>query len=148
MRHYVYAVAVSAAMVSAMACRSAAPFDARNQSTRAPDPSGCYVRVFDAPDYRGSYEYINGPAKFDRLTSVPGGASWYKRIRSARLGPTANVAMWTGERFAGQRLILSEAAYPSLPAGFDRSITSMEIRCATASTPVAANSQPATETRN
>jgi len=142
MQRYVSALALAVVMVPAMACRTAGTFDARNQSTRAPDPSGCYVRVFDAPDYRGAYEYINGPAKFDRLTSVPGGASWYKRIRSARLGPTANVAMFTGERFAGQRLILSEAAYPSLPSGFDRSIASMEIRCATASTPVAMNGRP------
>jgi hypothetical protein len=140
MRRYVYAMALAVIMVPA--CRTAGSFDARNQSTRAPDPSGCYVRVFDTPDYRGSYEYINGPVKLERLTSVPGGASWYKRIRSVRLGPMAIVTMWTGERFAGQRLMLSETTYPSLPAGFDRAIASMEIRCAAASTPVAMNGRP------
>jgi hypothetical protein len=138
----VYAVILSAVMVSMIACRSAAPFDGTHRSTRAPDPSGCYVRVFDAPDYRGADEYINGPAKLERLTSLPGGQSWQGRIRSARLGPTAVVTVWTGERYAGQRLMMVEKAVSSLPAAFDRKVSSMDIRCAAASTPVAMNGRP------
>jgi hypothetical protein len=147
MRFSVCAVALAIVMAFDAGCRSAAPFDARNEATRAPDPSGCYMRVFDTPDYRGANEYINGPAKLDRLSSLPGGQSWQKRIRSARVGPAASVTVWTGERFAGQRWMMAEGSYSMLPGTFDKSISSMEIHCATKSTPVAANSHPEPDRR-
>ena len=139
-----YTVAIAMVMASETACRSTAPLDVSNQSTRAPDPSGCYLRVFDAPDYKGAEEYINGPAKLARLTLLAGGKSWQKRIRSARLGPTAKVTVWTGEQYAGQQLMLSETTYASLPTQFDKSISSMEIRCAPK---VAINDRPAPDRR-
>jgi hypothetical protein len=142
MRLSVCAVALAIVMASDAACRSAAPFDVPNQATRAPDPSGCYVRVFDTPDYRGANEYINGPARLNRLGSLAGGQSWQKRIRSARVGPAATVTVWTGEQYGGQRWMMAEGSYATLPAAFDKSISSMEIRCAATSTPVAANNQP------
>jgi hypothetical protein len=138
-RHSAYVVLLATVTVSGVACRTAAPFDARNQSTRAPDPSGCYIRVFDAPDYRGADEYINGPVKLERLTVLPGGKSWHRRIRSARLGPASTVTVWTGEKYAGQRWTMAETAYSNLPGQFDKTISSMEIGCAPKTTPLAAS---------
>ena len=142
-----YTVAMAMVIASETACRSTGPVDVSTRSTRAPDPSGCYMRVFDAPGYKGAEEYINGPARLERLTRLPGGTSWQKRIRSARLGPAANVTVWTGEQYGGQRLMLSETTYASLPAQFDKSISSMEIRCTPRSNPVAANDRPEPDRR-
>jgi len=119
-----------ALIVGVAACGSHAPVDARNRSTRPPDPTGCYVRVFEAPDYRGAEEYINGPIRLEQLTNLPGGKSWGNRIRSVRVGPAADVTVWTDEKYAGQRWRMVEAAYSALPSMFDKTISSMEIQCA------------------
>jgi hypothetical protein len=131
-----------ALITGATACSSHAPLDARNRSTRPPDPAGCYVRVFDAPDYRGGEEYINGPVRLEQLTGLPGGKSWDDRIRSMRVGPAADVTVWTRERYAGQRWRVVEAAYTALPAMFDKTISSMEIQC-TAKPPAVVTASPA-----
>ena len=141
MRLPLLAATLTTLLVSAAACRSGAPLDARNRSTRPPDPTGCYVRVFDTPDYRGAEEYINGPIKLEQLTSLPGGKSWTKRIRSVRVGPSADVTVWTAERYSGQQLRMVETAYATLPMAFDKMIASMQIQC-TAKPAVAAGVSP------
>jgi hypothetical protein len=138
MRLPLFAVTFATMLVSAAACRSGTPLDARNRSTRPPDPTGCYVRVFDSPEYRGAEEYINGPIKLERLTNLPGGKSWSQRIRSVRVGPAAEVTVWTNEQYKGQQLRMVEAAYTTLPVVFDKKIASMQIQCAAQPRPVAA----------
>jgi hypothetical protein len=32
-----------------------------------PDPGGCYVLVYDQPEFMGAREFINGPAKYSTL---------------------------------------------------------------------------------
>jgi hypothetical protein len=36
-------------------------------SISAPNPDGCYVQVWDAPNYRGEMDYFNGPGQYPDL---------------------------------------------------------------------------------
>ena len=118
----------SLASLSAWGCRSAAPsLDATG--TRMPNPSGCYVQVWDAPKSAGNAEYINGPVKHVHLSDLPGRRTWSNRIRSLRLGPAANATVWTDENFRGKSMRLTEVDYMQLPEEFSATIESLEITC-------------------
>jgi hypothetical protein len=66
-----------------------------------PDPGGCYVLVYERPEFLGAHEFLNGPRKYSTLSYLPFGANWRQRIRSAEIGPQASVTMWVDEGFHG-----------------------------------------------
>ena len=114
--------------LSALSCRSAAPSVVAT-GTRMPNPTGCYLQVWDQAESAGNAEFINGPVKHVHLNDLPGRRTWSNRIRSLRLGPTANATVWADEDFRGKSMRLTEVDYRQLPEDFSATIESLEITC-------------------
>jgi hypothetical protein len=96
-----------------------------------PDPAGCYVLVYEGPQFSGSREYINGPRKYANLTDLPFRVNWRHRIRSVQVGTRALVTMWTDEAFRGvSQQLPRNSVHPVLTRGLDRETESLEITCA------------------
>jgi hypothetical protein len=107
----------------------------------APNPSGCYIQVFDGERLRGRAEFINGPMRYGTLANLPNHADWNGRIRSAEVGPAAVVTIWTGPNRSGKSMDLRlDRPYPVLPADFSGKVQSMDLRC---QTQIAGESEPA-----
>jgi hypothetical protein len=104
----------------------------RQPSGRAstmPNPEGCFVQVWDHPGFTGASEFLNGPRRYDQLKDLPGGSSWKRRVRSIRLGPSAEAVAWSSERFAGRNVRLTTKEQGG---GFDtlpERVESLEIQC-------------------
>jgi hypothetical protein len=96
----------------------------------APNPTGCYVEVFDHEQLRGSGDFINGPMRYGTLDSLPNGARWNRRIRSIEVGRGAIATLWTNPNRSGKSMDLSgEARYPALPPEFAGRVESIDVRC-------------------
>jgi hypothetical protein len=96
----------------------------------APNPSGCYVQVFDNERLRGTKDFINGPMRYNTLSNLPNGADWTGRIRSVEVGPAATATIWTGPNRSGKSMILRlDRPYFVLPADFSGKVRSMDLRC-------------------
>jgi len=120
---------VVAALISVIGCAHEAPLQV---AATAPNPSGCYVQVFEMNRFAGAFDYLNGPASYATLTTLPNGARWSKRIRSVRLGPIASAVAWRDTDFKGRSMqMASDRTYPVLAPGFDGEIQSLAIACST-----------------
>ncbi len=96
----------------------------------APNPSGCYIQVFDGAGLRGVADFINGPMRYSTLANLPNGADWNGRIRSVEVGPAATATIWTGPNRSGKSMDLHlDRPYPILPADFSGKVRSMDLRC-------------------
>ena len=96
----------------------------------APNPTGCYVKVFDQPQLRGTVDFINGPMRYAKLTGLPNGANWNDRIRSIEVGPGATATAWADTVFTGASIELRvDTRYPTLPAALVGAIKSLDVRC-------------------
>ena len=96
-----------------------------------PHPGGCFVQVWDQPDYRGVFDYINGPHHYPSLRDMPGGREWSNRIRSAKVGPDATVMLYADERAQGPTItLIANTDYPRLPEALSGTSESATIRCA------------------
>jgi hypothetical protein len=96
----------------------------------APNPSGCYIQVFDAERLRGVADFINGPMRYGTLANLPNGADWNGRIRSIEVGPAATATIWTGPNRSGKSMDLHlDLPYPILPTDFSGKVRSMDLRC-------------------
>ena len=96
----------------------------------APNPSGCYIQVFDGQGLRGGADFINGPMRYGTLSNLPNGADWNGRIRSIEVGPAATATIWTGPNRSGKSMDLHlDRPYPILPADFNGKVRSMDLRC-------------------
>jgi hypothetical protein len=96
-----------------------------------PSPDGCYLQVWDGPDFNGASEFINGPRGYEHLRDLPGRLSWKGRIRSVRVGPTARAIAWSDEGFEGTSLLLTTdrpraEGFATLPVD----VESLVVRCA------------------
>jgi len=95
-----------------------------------PDPGGCYVVVYEQPEFRGAREYINGPRRYATLDDLPFRSNWRRRIRSVHVGSNASVTMWTRERFAGAgRQFPTNAKQATLEA-LSGQVQSLDVECA------------------
>jgi hypothetical protein len=102
----------------------------------APNPNGCYIKVYDAERFGGISDFINGPMRYPMLDALPNGASWRNRIRSVQVGPAATASVWESRNFAGKSMQLrTDLPYPTLPEVFVAQIESMDIRCTSAAGP-------------
>ena len=98
--------------------------------TTMPSPSGCYVLVSDMDQLAGVREYINGPSKLAALNALPFGSNWHRRIRSMRVGPSAEATIWSAEAFRGQSLRLAPNAERLMFSNsWSGRIESLEIAC-------------------
>ena len=96
----------------------------------APNPSGCYIQVFDGERLRGGADFINGPMRYSTLSRLPNGADWNGRIRSIEVGPAATATIWTGPNQSGKSMNLRlDQPYPTLPEDFSGKVRSMDLRC-------------------
>jgi hypothetical protein len=97
----------------------------------APDPTGCFVQVYEKPEFAGAREFLNGPHKYATLGNLPGGVSWRNRIRSLRVGPAiTTVTLWTDEVFSGSAVRLGpDRPVPRLHDAFAGQVESLEIAC-------------------
>ena len=95
-----------------------------------PDPGGCYVLVYEEPNFMGPREFINGPGKHATLENLPFRANWQRRIRSVEVGPTASAAIWEGKGSQGTSQALSpDSRYAELSKPLNGRAQSLEIRC-------------------
>jgi hypothetical protein len=95
-----------------------------------PDPGGCYVLVYEQPEFVGAREFINGPAKYPTLMALPFRVTWRRRIRSARVGLAATVTAWVREGFQGASMMLrADSSYPRLSNTFSGQVESLEVAC-------------------
>lgn len=109
---------------------------ARIAHLTAPDPTGCYVEVFEEPQFTGPRDFINGPAKYARLTDLPFGARWRNRIRSLKVGPAATMTAWAGEDFEALSVRFGpDRHHGRLSEAFSGKIGSVEIACRRATGP-------------
>jgi hypothetical protein len=100
------------------------------QGTTAPNPNGCYVKVFEQPQLRGRTDFINGPKRYVTLNGLPNGADWNNRIRSVDVGPGATVTVWTDTNFEGASMGLpANTRSAALPPAFAGHIESIDVRC-------------------
>lgn len=93
-----------------------------------PNPQGCFIQVWDQPGFAGESEFLNGPRRYDDLDDLPGGSRWKRRVRSVRLGPSAQAIAWSDERFEGRdvRLVTNAGRdFERLP----ERVESLEIQC-------------------
>jgi hypothetical protein len=115
------------------ACAASSPNGGGTSSVRgmtAPNPTGCYVKVFDQPQLRGTADFINGPMRYATLTSLPNGANWNDRIRSIEVGPGATATAWDDAVFTGASMELRvDTRYPMLPTALVGAIKSLDVRC-------------------
>jgi len=101
----------------------------RASSTRTmPSPDGCYVQVWDRPNFAGTSDFINGPIQYKQLREMPGRHSWKDRIRSLSLGPSAWAVAWSDEQFGGRSLLLTadRGTFTALSV----QIRSLDVHCA------------------
>jgi hypothetical protein len=101
---------------------------------RAPNPSGCYVMLFEGTKFGANSDVLNGPgqwASLDGLTET-NHTTWANRIRSVRVGGAARVTAFTGARFQGQsETYLPETDVPALDQALSANIESLSIQCLT-----------------
>jgi hypothetical protein len=96
----------------------------------APNPDGCYVQVWDAPQFSGAADFINGPFSYANLRDLPGARVWRDRIRSVKVGPSAVAAVYAEEYFRGTSLALyRDTEYRQLPVALSGQIQSLHIDC-------------------
>src|SRR5687767_11436756 len=62
------------------------------QGTTMPSPDGCFMQVWAASGFVGTFDYINGPRSYGNLRDLPGGRLWNRRIHSLKVGPAANMS--------------------------------------------------------
>jgi hypothetical protein len=104
---------------------------ARQTETTMPNPDGCFVQVWDQPDFRGVFDYINGPQHHPSLRDMPGGRVWSNRIHSAKVGPDATVILYVDENARGASITLrTDTEYRTLPLALRGTAESLTVACA------------------
>ena len=98
-----------------------------------PNPTGCFVQVWDRPRFEGVFDYINGPRDYPSLRDLPGGRAWSNRIWSAKVGPDATVLLFSDENAQGSSVTLRpDQEYRNLPEALAGKAKSATVRCTSA----------------
>ena len=97
----------------------------------APNPNGCYVFVYDRPDWQGTGVVLNGPARWPNLEGLRANQeNWRNRIRSVDVGPAATVTVYTDAAFSGlSRRFSPNSKQPRLDSEVSARIESLELAC-------------------
>ena len=121
--------AVAATLIWSAGCGRPEPAQV---AVTSPNPSGCYMQLFDMGRFAGTSEFLNGPIRAANLNALPSGARWANRIRSVRMGSIATAVAWRDTDFKGRSTQLdADRTYPTLEPGFDGEIRSLAIACST-----------------
>jgi Peptidase inhibitor family I36 len=99
---------------------------------RAPDPTGCYVIVYERANFSGAGDVLNGPARWPTLERIASTneKNWRNRIRSLRVGSVATVSVYVDQDFKGaSRRFLPKTEHPQLEQAFRGRIESLELAC-------------------
>lgn len=100
-------------------------------SLPAPNPNGCYVFVYDRPEWQGSRVLLNGPDKWSSLERLLlNEENWRNRIRSIDVGPAATVTVYTDLRFMGMSRRFDPGSRPQrLDDEINARIESLALAC-------------------
>jgi hypothetical protein len=98
----------------------------------APNPGGCYVIVYDRPEFHGMGDVWNGPGRWSSLEVLrhtrPDG--WRNRIRSLRVGRAATVTVFTESDFRGESSeFAAQTDHAHLDQRFSGRIQSLQLSC-------------------
>jgi hypothetical protein len=119
------------AVVLLTACSSRSVITPAVRSVTMPAPDGCYVLVYEGPQFTGAHEFLNGPRKYSNLSNLPFGANWRQRIRSAEVGPQASVTMWADTGFQGPSQTFGPGTKQAeLSEALSGQVESVDIGCA------------------
>jgi hypothetical protein len=100
---------------------------------RAPNPNGCYVMLFERPEFTGASDLLNGPGKWPNLEGLheTNHGRWRDRLRSLRIGPNATVTVFTQPQFRGHsQEYRAGADHPNLRPDISAHVQSLTIACA------------------
>ena len=126
-----YRLACIVAVVLLADCSSRSVNTLGGGSATMPDPGGCYVLVYERPQFLGAHEFLNGPRKYSTLSNLPFGANWRQRIRSAEIGPQASVTMWADGAFQGTSQTFGPGTkHPELSDALSGQVESIDVGCA------------------
>lgn len=116
------------------ACAShPSPVSLRTTGMTMPNPTGCYVKVFDREQFQGVAEFINGPHRYATLDTLPNEAKWNNRVRSVQVGPGAAVTVWADEKYEGASIhLIANRKYGALIDSLAGKIKSMDVSCTSA----------------
>ena len=97
----------------------------------APNPNGCYVFLYDRPDWQGAGVVLNGPARWPKLDGLfANHENWRNRIRSVDVGPAATVTVYTDAAFQGaSRRLEPNSKHPRLDNELSARIESVGLVC-------------------
>jgi hypothetical protein len=94
-----------------------------------PSPDGCYLEVWDQPQFRGASDFVNGPRRYGTVRDLGKSHDWSNRIRSLRVGPGARATVWSEEHFKGMAITLAQGRLPQRAAPVAPRIRSINIEC-------------------
>jgi hypothetical protein len=119
---------VAVVLLADCSSRSAIPLD--GGSATMPDPGGCYVLVYERPQFLGAHEFLNGPRKYSTLSYLPFGTNFRQRIRSAEIGPQASVTMWADAAFRGASQTFGPGTrHAALSDALSGQVESIDVTC-------------------
>jgi len=96
-----------------------------------PNPNGCYVFVYEQPEWQGAGVVLNGPDKWPSIERLlVDEEDWRNRIRSIDVGPAAIVTVYTDAAFAGvSRKFAPKSRLGRLDSELSARIESLDITC-------------------
>jgi hypothetical protein len=120
-------ILLAAIAIAAPACAHPEPVYAP-----APNPTGCYVDVYDTEDGRGVRDVFNGPTRWSALDYLPHtrDRDWSGRIRSVRVGPAATLVVYSERNFHGGSLRMqADSTHFRVEQALGGRVQSLEIAC-------------------
>ena len=96
-----------------------------------PNPNGCYVFVYDQPEWQGARVVLNGPDRWPSIERLlVDEEDWRNRIRSIDVGPAATVTVYTDAAFTGvSRKFAPKSRLGRLDGEVSARIESLDIAC-------------------
>ena len=96
--------------------------------------SGCWVRLWEDPNFGGATDTIFGPGEFATMKNLPGAmkTDWNDKIDSIEVGPNASLMVWQDENFGNHSIIMGPGERRGNLSGtpdMEDEIGSMKITC-------------------
>jgi hypothetical protein len=97
----------------------------------APNPSGCYVFVYERTDFNGLATVLNGPGRWFTLERVQADqVDWRNRIRSLDVGAAATITVFPEIGFTGaSRQFSPGSRLTRLDDALSANIESIQMSC-------------------
>jgi hypothetical protein len=97
----------------------------------APNPNGCYVFVYEKPNWEGERVALNGPGRWPSVERLRvDQKDWRNRIRSLDVGPAATLTVYTDPTYTGTSRRFVPGSRPArLDSEISAQIESLDITC-------------------